>query len=505
MNRKTSPFHIRKQIASTVLIMFVAAFVSAVDLVQFVRGQYPLEDRVGSSTEGFVSGPNLQCQGNTYTLTGNISEMIDVRQSNIVIDGAGFTIEHNNSTYDNYGIFIRFQNNVTIKNFRIKNFEQGIYGYASNSFISQCIIENCAEAISFHDSSGNIISSNTLLNNKYGLTLAGESKNNLASDNIFEGNEWPFGNTEIALQNSLAPSNKINGKTTYCLRNQTDLEISPTIYLDIGYLAIVNSTNITVKDLVISNVSYFSITLINTTNSTIINNTIKDTWTALYLSQSSNNQIKGNKLESNRQAIFLKESSNIIAENTIRNNTIGISLSGASSVGTPKETVYHNDFINNEEHVSPFKREPYDIWTPVPTESYWDNDGKGNYWSSYNGRDTNGDGIGETKYTVSYYHNITDRYPLTKPYTTGTIPPIKDTNQASQNPKPTPTLKPASPAPTTQLTTKPVSTQTEPSTTEIFVDPPNDSNFVFFSIIAFVFVVAASLLIVSKKLGRNKQ
>ncbi|NLE05040.1 MAG: hypothetical protein GX638_09605, partial [Crenarchaeota archaeon] len=43
----------------------------------------------------------------------------------------------------------------------------------------------------------------------------------------------------------------------------------------------------------------------------------------------------------------------------------------------------------------------------------WDNGKEGNYWSSYTGSDTNGDGIGETPYSV--YENFTDNYPLTQP------------------------------------------------------------------------------------------
>jgi parallel beta-helix repeat protein len=399
-------------------ITILALLISSVAGLQVVHAQYPLESRIGLSTEGFVSGPNLQRQGDTYTLTGNISEMIDVRQSNIVIDGAGFTIEHNAATYDNEGIFIRFQNNVTIKNVTIKGFSTGISGYASNSLFTQCIVENCSNAISLHDSSGNTFSNNPILNNEYGFTVTGDSTNNFFTNNTLNGNQWPFGAMNIALHNTITPSNKINGKSTYCIANQTDSVISPATFLDIGYLAIVNSTRITIKDLTITDDPTFTLTLINTTNSTITNNTITNTWRALYLHQSDNNSIVGNCLANNRYGIFLLDSSNnVIAENIIQNNKYGISLSGANSVGTPSETVYHNNFVNNEEHVSPYKRELYDIWTPRPPESYWDNGREGNFWSNYNGTDTNGDGIGETVYLASNYHNITDRYPLMKPVT----------------------------------------------------------------------------------------
>jgi nitrous oxidase accessory protein NosD len=149
------------------------------------------------------------------------------------------------------------------------------------------------------------------------------------------------------------------------------------------------------------------------------------------------------------------DSSNLITENTIQNNKYGISFSGANSVGTPSETVYHNNFINNEEHVSPFNRQPLDFM-PAPPESYWDNGREGNFWSNYNGTDTNGDGIGETAYVGSIYHNITDRYPLTKPYPIALNPPTTTSPPPPQSPEPVATSTPSG-SPTLQPTLNPTS------------------------------------------------
>ena len=427
-----------------VLVTAVLAALAPVISVPPVWGaQYPLEDRVGLATEGFVSGPNLLHQGNTYTLTGNIFEMIDVHESNIVIDGAGFTIEHNETTYDNHGIFIRFQNNVTIKNVTIKGFGTGVYGYASNSLITQCIITNCSQAIDLHDSPTNTISNNTLIGNKYGFSVSGDSADNLFTNNTLHSNEWPFGTMDIAMHNSITQSNKVNGKSTYCIVNQTGLVVSPASYPDIGYLAIVNSIQITVKDLTITDNPTFTLTLLNTTNSTIANNTFTYTWRAIYLNESNNNTIAGNFLANNRYGMFLEASSCIITENTIQNNTNGISFIGANSVGTPNETVYHNNFIGNEEHVSPYNRQLLDFSPPHP-ESYWDNGKEGNFWSNYNGTDTNGDGIGDTAYLASIYHNITDRYPLTHPFALTSNSSAEASPSPSQNLNSTENLPPSS-------------------------------------------------------------
>jgi len=45
---------------------------------------------------------------------------------------------------------------------------------------------------------------------------------------------------------------------------------------------------------------------------------------------------------------------------------------------------------------------------------YWDNGFEGNYWSDYNGTDSNQDGIGDTPYVIDA-SNI-DHYPLMAQY-----------------------------------------------------------------------------------------
>ena len=105
--------------------------------------------------DGSIEGTNkIQRNENIYTFTGNISGNIQVRRSNIVIDGAGFTLNGNSGT----GIAISSEAiehpseldiwNVTVKNLRITNFTWGVrcdfggnhtfYGnYISNEIVTQ--------------------------------------------------------------------------------------------------------------------------------------------------------------------------------------------------------------------------------------------------------------------------------------------------------------------------------------------------------------------------------
>ena len=105
--------------------------------------------------DGSIEGTNkIQRNENVYTFAGNISGNIQVLKSNIVIDGAGFTLSGNNGT----GIAISSEAtehpseldilNVTVRNLRITNFKWGIrcdfggnhtfYGnYISNEIVTQ--------------------------------------------------------------------------------------------------------------------------------------------------------------------------------------------------------------------------------------------------------------------------------------------------------------------------------------------------------------------------------
>jgi len=65
--------------------------------------------------------------------------------------------------------------------------------------------------------------------------------------------------------------------------------------------------------------------------------------------------------------------------------------------------IFHNNFINNTIQVS-----------SSGSTDFWDNGQQGNYWSDYNGTDSNQDGIGDTPYIIE--ENNTDRYPLMAQY-----------------------------------------------------------------------------------------
>jgi hypothetical protein len=174
--------------------------------------------------DGSIEGTNkIQRNEDIYTFTGNISGNIQIQKSNIIIDGAGFTLQGNNGT----GIAILGEAmehpseldiwNVTVKNLQIMDCHIGIhcefggnhifYGnYISNDFVTQNATGNFSGeslGIAFWGSSGNnithctiggspaiymhfAVSGNSVIENNivFGAHLA------LSGDETFDRNYW---------------------------------------------------------------------------------------------------------------------------------------------------------------------------------------------------------------------------------------------------------------------------------------------------------------------------
>jgi parallel beta-helix repeat protein len=106
---------------------------------------------------------------------------------------------------------------------------------------------------------------------------------------------------------------------------------------------------------------------------------------------------------------------NNITGNNVRNNEDGISLSESSN-----NKIYLNNFINNTDNVSYYDAST-NIWNS-PLEITYTYGGNaythyvGNYWGNYKGTDADGDGIGDTSYSIDSDSDERDDYPLMKPF-----------------------------------------------------------------------------------------
>ena len=313
--------------------------------------------------------------------------------------------------------------NVTFKNFIVENGENGILILSGNNSLT----DNRIRA-----------------NSNYGIKITGGQKNTLGNNDIYS-NGFNLG-VEGAIQDFVQyidTSNNINGKPIIYLVGAANRVISNAGYvavvnsrnitvanLSMSYngqgVLVVNSTNISVKNLslahteqgvvfaytnvsaiknVISQNSMVSMSLQQSNNNIIQNNTIVTSNIGLLLSSSGNNKIITNNISNMTHPgwAFYSEYSNnnTIIANSISNSGWGITLHSSNG-----STFYRNSIINNDYQKS--------IYNSLMNK--WDNGYEGNYWNDYNGTDSNLDGIGNTPYQGVDYRPLMQPWRVIKEF-----------------------------------------------------------------------------------------
>jgi len=172
-----------------VFVLLVAVF-GVVLNVPVVRASGTIYIRADGSIEGtdkIISSDNV-----TYTFTNNINDSIVVVRDNIVVDGAGYSLQ---GTGSGTGIYLSKRSNITIKNINIKNFLRGIalWDSSNNNTISGNDIKNSSSGIYLDSSSFNTITRNSIRNNTYGVDFWGQSNNNTIFGNDIVNNGKDLG------------------------------------------------------------------------------------------------------------------------------------------------------------------------------------------------------------------------------------------------------------------------------------------------------------------------
>jgi parallel beta-helix repeat protein len=133
----------------------------------------------------------------------------------------------------------------------------------------------------------------------------------------------------------------------------------------------------------------------------------------ILLAQATNCTVKNLNLSRNHEGMLLFNSNN----NTILNNWIADNSVAAIVYSSNQNAFYHNSFLNNTKQIlSQYLSGTNQPFGPSGfSTNNWDNGLEGNFWSDYNGTDSNRNGIGDSPYVIDA--NNQDRYPLMKPWT----------------------------------------------------------------------------------------
>jgi len=464
----------RKDCLITILILLLIGMVGLAIKVERVKAHPSIIIKADGGVDP-PGSPISTVDNITYTFTADISEPIVVERDNIVIDGASHTL-YGGGTFSR-GIDLIGRNNVTISGIEIRAFWTGISLWDSSDIkvYGNNLTANNAEGLHLVYSSNNKIFENNITANRKGVYLFSSSNNtmygnrianhhgdlavyitnsfnNTLYENIMNDNNYDLevhGLTLEHFMHSINGSNLVDGKPIYYLINQTDLTINPATYPQVGYLALINCLNATVKNLNLTSNGHglllaytnnsiitdnyitnnfdgiwlyasFSNTIFgnnlalsyyygiyldgNSSNNFISRNNITNNAHGIELNEVSNNMLHGNNITDNEYGIYLWKSSNcIMYENTLTNNDHAVWLESESTF--PNNTFYHNNFLDNYQHVHIYTAGSY-----ISGHNFWDNGVEGNYWNNYTGADTDNDGIGNALHVIDA--NNTDRSPL---------------------------------------------------------------------------------------------
>lgn len=314
--------------------------------------------------------------GNTFRNSG-IGIYSILSENNII---SGNTIRDNDDGIN----FYRCAHNNISHNLITRNGRRGIHlsglldGSHYNTIAENTITFNGEKGIDSWYSDYNIFDNNTIAyNEQFGVWLSKSSFNTFRNNSLINST-YCFGvggDTLNHFLHDVDTSNTIDGKPIYYLVNQSNVLIDPAGFPEIGFLAVVNSENVTVEDITVtSNVQ--GILFAHTFNSTVKRVNAVDNRIGIRLYSSDNNTI---------------------VESTMTGGVYGIRMWWSDN-----NTIYRNNFKNNEIQAELFES----------FNNTWDNGCDGNYWTSYAGDDLDGDGVGDTLLP----HLGIDYYPLMGEY-----------------------------------------------------------------------------------------
>jgi len=295
-------------------------------------------------------------------------------------------------------IFVQ-ADDVKIANLTVANGGHGIYLGARRSIVTDCAAYGNGFGLTISSSSQNFLRRNLLFNNSYNLLVLGL---------------WSISD----FIQDIDSSNYVNGKPVYYLVNEENLSINPVTFPSIGYLAVVNSTNVQIANISLSR-NGDGLLIAFSPNTLIENVEATHNFHGISLKCSPRTNVKHCNFSYNQYGILLYYSDNVnIKENNISRNEEGIYLMCSNH-----SVIYHNDFIENYRY--------YQVLVHRSYNSCWDDDypSGGNYWSDYVGVDVKSgpaqdlpgsDGIGDTPYIIDA--DNTDHYPLMNPYGAPPLP-----------------------------------------------------------------------------------
>ncbi len=384
-----------------VLLMLISLIVSSTFCFQSVRAPSTANYIYA---DGSVSGTgNIQRDGDVYTFIGNVTNGLYIERDNIVVDGAGFTLQGS----DGRGLVLSQRHNVTFKNARVTldggysvemtnasgctisgNTFAGVptvispwlpasslpswsFGpnclnllFASNNTLVGNTIINCYLGIQLSTSNNNTITGNTISDTLTGIEFW-NSTGNVLRNNHMNNNRQGFSVRVYELYdfaNDVDTSNTVDGAPIYYWLNQQ----GKTVPVDAKFVLLVNCADIIIQNIrpevlvlvsttnsIIDNVLFTDsggegIDLLNCSKISITRSIIQNRAIGINLDTSSNNFINRCTIKNctTRGVDFKASNNNVISENTIIDN--GYAVASFQDSVSSGNKFSRNNFANND-------------------------------------------------------------------------------------------------------------------------------------------------------------
>jgi parallel beta-helix repeat protein len=188
--------------------------------INIVRASGTIYIRSGGSID--PSSVAIQRSGNTYTFTSNISDPIVVERSDIVIDGAGYTLKGDGT---GKGLDLSERSYVTIRNLTITAFNYGIWlaGSSNNNITGNNIVNNDYTGISLREfSDHNSVVGNNVTDDLDGIVLSQSSHNDIVGNSIAKCNGHGIAFYHSSDYNSMTENNVTDNREGIFLSQSTD-------------------------------------------------------------------------------------------------------------------------------------------------------------------------------------------------------------------------------------------------------------------------------------------
>jgi parallel beta-helix repeat protein len=183
-------------IVSFLALGFMLAYSSG---IRSAKASFETSNTITIKADGSVkpaAAPISHPDNITYTLTDDIvytggqsgveTHAIEILRNNVILDGANHILDGVAITYKTIGIYLQ-GDNVTVKNFNIRNFVAGITldSFAEAALIlGNTITENTSIGIELVGCSNNNITGNTIENTGAGIWIGGAVSNFIVTNNI---------------------------------------------------------------------------------------------------------------------------------------------------------------------------------------------------------------------------------------------------------------------------------------------------------------------------------